>query len=181
MVKTVGSDRTAGSDACCVRSSTGTSADLPVVAMHHVRQPDALHEFDGHARKFRKALGVIGIVAALVAIEVFAVEKSRDRRRKNSARPACDCPSTMAGNRMRIAEGDAQAGNQRGGDFVSAVARQQNGDLVPHVAKRFGQRFDHVRQPAGLRIRQSFRRDEQDLHGAPRASRGVHKNVIGSH
>ncbi len=49
---------------------------LPVVAMNHVRQPHPLHEFDGHARKFREALGVVRIIRALLAVKLLAVEKS---------------------------------------------------------------------------------------------------------
>ena len=62
----------------------------------------------------------------------------------------------MAGNAHAIAEGDAQARNQRGCKLIPAVSRQQNGNIVPHLTKRLGERFDYVRQPAGLRIRQSF-------------------------
>ena len=47
---------------------------LPIVAMNHIRQPDALHEFDGGAAIFGEALGVVRIIDAFLAIELLAIE-----------------------------------------------------------------------------------------------------------
>ena len=48
--------------------------------------------------------------------------------------------------------------------FGSAIARQDDRDFMAERDERFGQRFDDVRQTAGLREWQSFRCDEEDLH-----------------
>ncbi len=82
-----------------MRSSIGTSADCQSWQCTHVGQPNALHEFDGHARKFRKALGIVGIIAVLIAIKVFAVKKCGIVDKEIADAGMGRCPSPMAGNR----------------------------------------------------------------------------------
>ena len=94
-MNTTGSDRTAGSFACCVRSRTGTSADLPVVAMNHVRQPDPLHQLDRHARKFREPLRVVRIIAGTCRRKIRRGRNIPDRPRKNNGRsPLASLPQS---------------------------------------------------------------------------------------
>ena len=49
-------------------------ARLPVMAVDHVRHPDALAEFDGRAAKLRKTLGVVRIILPRHAVQLLAVE-----------------------------------------------------------------------------------------------------------
>jgi hypothetical protein len=124
--------------------------------MDHIRQPHAFYEFDRGARKFGEALGVIGIVNALLAVELLAViETAVDHEEITHAGHRC-----AFGDRRKsqlISHGDGDARNQRGRDFVAAVTRQQHRHFVAHFGQRLGQRLHHVRQPAGLGVRQAFR------------------------
>ena len=136
---------------------------LPVVAMNHVRQPHAFHEFDGHAGKFREALGVVRIIRALFAVQLLAVEECAvvdEKIAHASDRWAfADC-----GKAQLIAERNGHAGNQNRSDLVPTIARQQHSHFMAHLRQRFRQRSDHVRQAASLRVRQAFRCNEEDFH-----------------
>ena len=124
--------------------------------MNHVGQPDPFYEFDRGARKFGEALGVVGIIDALLAVKLLAiVEAAVDHKEIPHAGHRC-----AFGDRRKtqlVAHGDGDARNQRGRDLVSAIARQQHRHFVAHLGQRFGQRLHHVRQPAGFRVRQAFR------------------------
>ena len=52
----------------------GYESGLPIVDVHHVWQPDALHKLDGDAGEFAEALGVVRIISALLAVELLAVK-----------------------------------------------------------------------------------------------------------
>ena len=57
-------------------------------------------------------------------------------------------PFADHGKSQGVAQRNAEARNQHRVDLVAVIARQQNGYFVPHLAQRFGQRFDNVRQTA---------------------------------
>ena len=90
----------------------GHKGRLPIMAVNHVRKPHALDAFDGGARKFREALGVVRIVAGFISIELRTVEERRVVHKKIA----------NAADRLALQDrGKAQSIAQRNGD-----ARNQN-------------------------------------------------------
>src|SRR5262249_6358090 len=65
---------------------------------------------------------------------------------------------------QRIAQGNREAGNNCGCDFVAAIAWNENGHIVAHLGKRFGKSFHNVRQPARFRIGARLGGNEEDFH-----------------
>ena len=134
----------------------GHQRRLPVVAVNHVRQPHALHHLDRHARKFREALGVVDIVAVLVAVELRAVEIRRivDQEVSDAVhrRRLAD-----RGKPHLVAQRRGDAGHQHGRHFIAVIPRKNDGDFMPQRLQRPWQPFHHVRKSAGLRVREAFR------------------------
>ena len=134
----------------------GNERRLPIVAVNHVRQPNALREFDRGPRELREPLGVVAIVAGLVAVEVVAVEilgivdeEVAHARHRLSF-----------GNRREtepVAQRNRDARNHRRGNLVPPISRQEHHNLVSRFRKRLWQRLHHVREAARLRVWQSFR------------------------
>ena len=122
---------------------------LPIMAMNHVRQQDALRKLNRHAGKFREALGIIRIFAGLVAVRMFAIEVSGIIN-EEIAHSRYGCSFRNRGEPYLLAKGNCHARNQGGGNSVAVIARQQNRHLVAHFHQRLGQRFHHIGQAAGL-------------------------------
>ena len=119
------------------------------MAMNDVGEPHALDAFDGDAGKVRKALGVVRIVAAFVPVEMGTIKERRvvDKKIADAVyRVALD----DGGKAQPIAQRNSDAGNQNRLGLVAAIARQQNDNLVAHLAQRPGQTIDDVREAAGL-------------------------------
>ena len=137
---------------------------LPVVAMHHVRQPHPFHHLDRYARKLREAFCVVDVVAVLVAVELRTIEIRRIVRHEISDalhRRGLD----DGGKPHPVAQRRAHARNQHGPDFISVIARQQNRHLMSQRGQGTRQPFNHVRKPTGLRVGEPFRGYEQYFHG----------------
>src|SRR4029077_15982949 len=135
------------------------------MAMNHVGQPDALREFNRSARELREAFGVVRIVARLVAIKLLTVEIGGVVNEKVAY--ALDRLTLRERRKSQsVAQRNGHAVNDRRSDLVPVIAREQHGHFMPHGHQGFGQRFDDICQAARLRVRQSFRGNEQDFHWA---------------
>ena len=129
--------------------------------MNHVGGPDVFGDFDGGARKLAKAFGIVGKIARSVAVQAIAVEEAGvvDEKVSNAVKKGAVSDGRKA---QAWSQGNGEAGHHLGGCSCSMIARQNHGDFATLCRQRLRQRFDHVRQAAGLRKWQTFRGYEKN-------------------
>jgi hypothetical protein len=136
---------------------------LPVVAVQDICRPDLLGHFQRRTTEFSEPLGIVGIVHALYPVELFAVEIFRVIY-KEIAHTVDHRAIGDGGKAQHRPQGNRQAGHQHLVDPCSPVARQHHGDLMAQLDQRLRKPLDDIGQPARLRERQAFGRNEQDAH-----------------
>ncbi len=136
---------------------------LPVMAVKNVRRPDVLGHFNCGAGKFRKTLGVVRKFAVLVPIDTVAIEIKRIIQEEVSNSPQHRAVSDCRKAQPR-ALGDRQAGHHHRRGFHAAIPRQKHRHFMPQLHQGARQGLEHIREPAGLRVRQSFRSCKENAH-----------------